>query len=357
MPLNNPAIAIAVALALAFVPSGKLCAAAAEDTSDQEVLDRLLVRRPADQAIELGLVWLRSQTRPDGKLGEQWPTALTSLAVMAHLAAGIVPRDGEHSVWLRRAIDAVIADQLPSGYFGEKDGSRMYGHGIATLMLAEALGMDGDPTREERMRASVERAVAVTVNAARVKKAPGHAGGWRYLPTEASSDLSLSGWQLLSLHAAHRIGITVPEQVITDACAYARGLTSDDGRVGYESRGQDNAALRGLGMLCFSIAGNEANPLVDRIAERIAQDPIAFSGKWFFYRAYYDAVGLSRARPDAWTAYRPRFESELTRHQDKEGFWPSPPGGNEGGYGRVYCTSMGVLALAVERHLLPAYQR
>jgi hypothetical protein len=40
-------------------------------------------------------------------------------------------------------------------------------------------------------------------------------------------------------------------------------------------------------------------------------------------------------------------------------YWPGPgpPNDNERKHGLVYTTSMAVLALAVDRHVLPAYQR
>ena len=42
-------------------------------------------------------------------------------------------------------------------------------------------------------------------------------GGWRYTPDATDSDLSLSGWQLMSLHAAQQVGVEVPSGVIDGA--------------------------------------------------------------------------------------------------------------------------------------------
>ncbi len=233
----------------------------------------------------------------------------------------------------------------------------MYGHGITTLMLAEALGMIIDEEREEAVRAALERAVAVTVAAARVPKSAQHRGGWRYQPRDQGSDLSLSGWQLMSLHACAQVGIDVPEAVIADAVAYARRLTSPDGRVGYESPGQDHPGLRGAALLSFAVGGQQDAPEVARIADRILRQPIAWQGSWFFYRAYYDAVGLSRAVPAQWSAYAATLEGVLIDHQSEDGSWPTPPGDNEGNHGVVYRTAMATLALAVGKQVLPAYQR
>lgn len=330
------------------------------ELTDQQVLEALAGESPRDAAIRKGLEYLRARQRADGAVtvgGDHLATALTSLAVMAHLAAGTSPDDEAHGPWMRRSIRCVITRQDADGYFGARDGSRMYGHGITTLMLAEALGMCRDEALDERIRVALERAVAVTVAAARVPKPDGHQGGWRYTPQEAASDLSLSGWQLMSLHACQQVGIAVPEQVVRDAVAYGKRLTTADGKVGYQAAGQDHPSLRGLGMLCFAIGGEQEAKEVPCIAARIAADPIAWQGAWFFYRAYYDAVGLSRAAPEVWDAYGPKLEKLLVDHQNADGSWPNPPGDDEGQQGPVYMTSMALLALTVNRHVLPAYQR
>jgi hypothetical protein len=338
--------------------AGAWPALAATELSDAEVIQALTVEAPRDRAIRTALGFLRSQSdRHDGSCGDRVKTAMTSMAVMAHLAAGITPDDAEHGEWMHRCLRYVLANQDENGYFGQNDGSRMYGHGITTLMLAEALGMSRDEELDERLRGALERAVAVTVNAARVHKQPGHEGGWRYQPGEDKSDLSLSGWQLMSLHATEQVGITVPEQVIAGAVAYAKHLVTADGKVGYENPGDDHPALRGLALLSLAIGHQAESPEAAHVVARIQSDPITWQGQWFFYRVYYDAVGMSRVAPDQWDVYGKQLEKMLVEHQSPNGSWSAPPGGNEGDQGVVYCTSMAVLGLAVNRHVLPAYQR
>ncbi len=343
------------------------------ELSDEQIIARLEAEQPRDRAIARALDWIRDQQRENGSLWKKRKhgAVMTAFGLMAHLAAGTTFHDVEHGPWMLRSLRYLLTMQSPDGYFGDKDQSRMYGHGIITLTLAESLGMFAEtapvaadlvPDRKplaEQVRIALEKAVARTVWAVtEVKKKKQHRGGWRYEPDARDADLSLSGWQMMSLHACQQIGITVPEGVINAAADYGKRLTTKDGKVGYNSRGGDHPALRGLGMLCFAIAGNEEDELVDAIATRIGKLPIsAKGGRWFFYRAYYDAVGLSRARPEAWEAYRPVLERVLLDLQHDAGYWRTPPGGNEGSYGRIYTTAMAVLALAVERHALPVYQR
>jgi hypothetical protein len=351
------ALAAAALLAASLVLWPHPCRA--RDLTDHEVLEVLASDTPRDRAIRSALAFLRTRQGEDGAVGERrYATAVTSLAVMAHLASGVTFADPEHGAWLRRSLGYVLSRQDGQGYFGAKDDSRMYGHGMAMLMLAESLGMlRGHEDLEAAACDALAGAVRVAVSAARVKKPPQDAGGWRYGPGDRDSDLSLSGWQLMGLHAAKAAGIPVPDEVIAGAVTYAKGLTSFDGRVGYQRRGEDRPALRGLGMLCYAVGGEGEDEVVTRIAELIMRNPIRWSGQWFFYRAYYDAVGMSIVQPALWEKYSAILTGVLVANQRADGSWPGPPNDNESQYGEAYVTSMAVLALAADRHLLPAYQR
>jgi hypothetical protein len=329
----------------------------AAEASDQEIIQRLSRDEPRDQAVRKALEFLRKQQKPDGSASEQHATALTAMAVMAHLAAGHSPADKQYGSWIRKSINYVVSRQNADGYFGESDGSRMYGHGIATLMLAEALGMPRDDELDEVIRKALKKAVQVTVSAALIQKPAQHAGGWRYSPDATDSDVSLTGWQIMSLHATQQVGIPVPENVISGAVEYTKRMVSPEGMVGYQDPSADRPALRGLALLVFVIGHQEKSPTVKKIADRIWADPIAWKGDHFYYRAYYDAVGISRALPEEWKKYLPKYEAVLLPHQKEDGSFDTSVDGEAQGGGPVYATSMAVMALAVERHVLPAYQR
>lgn len=326
--------------------------------TDVEAVAALETGLPRDRAVERGLVWVRAQAGSDGGLGESNRVALTALGLLAHYANGITPSDPQAGAWMAHGLDFVLAGQDIDGYLGRIDGSRMYGHGIATLLLAEAAGACGDEAREQRVRDALVRALALTLRAQRVNKPARHRGGWRYSPTDDSADLSLSGWQLLSLHASRQIGVPVPPEALLDGAAFARSLIGEQGTVGYESRGDDHPALRGLALLVLVLGqgpnlDQSAAPEIAAITRRITDDPIAWQGSFFYYRAYYDAVGLARAAPLTWETYGPRLEKLLIDHQAADGSWPAAPSGSEDL--AVYRASMALLALSVDRHLLPAH--
>lgn len=333
-----------------------LAITAADLSEDALAVMALETGLPRDRAVERGLVWMRAQAGSDGGLGESNRTALTALGLLAHYANGVTPSDPHAGVWMARALDFVLAGQDIDGYLGRIDGSRMYGHGIATLLLAEAAGACGDEAREQRVRDALVRAIGLTLRAQQVAKPAQYRGGWRYGPNDANADLSLSGWQLLSLHASRQIGLPIPPEALLDGAAFARSLIGEQGTIGYEARGDDHPALRGLALLVLVLGQGPSGtpaPEIAAITRRITDDPIAWQGGFFFYRAYYDAVGLARASPIAWETYGPRLEKLLVEHQGADGSWPSAPGGGEDL--PVYRASMALLALSVDRHLLPAH--
>ncbi len=327
---------------------------AAGASDDQSLIDALATRQASDVAIARGLAWLRARQGADGFIADRYQVGVTGLAVVAHLAAGITPADTDHGPRLRQALSAILMAQR-DGYFGSLDGGRMYSHGIATLALAHSLGMTGEPDLELRMRQALVAAVGVTVAAARHPK-EGHAqGGWRYMPDDGGADMSLTGWQLLSLHAAGQVGIEVPATVVDNAVEYVRRMTSTTGQVGYEDPG-DHRALRGIAVLGLGFAAKTDDERISAVEGRIIAEPLTWQGPWFFYRAYYDALALSRLSTPASVAATSALEAVLRDHQDADGGWPAPPGDNESGHGAAYTTAMAVLALGVGKRLLPAYR-
>jgi hypothetical protein len=100
-----------------------------------------------DAAIKRGVDFLISQQDRDGGIQTRfnWAnrTAMTALSIMSMAAVGHQPADDTpqgHA--MKKALAYVLKpeNQDVNGYFGNHDGSRMYGHGIITLMLADCWG-------------------------------------------------------------------------------------------------------------------------------------------------------------------------------------------------------------------------
>ena len=141
------------------------------------------------QAIEKGLDWLAANQAPDGHWGEQFPVATTSLAGLALLAGGHLPGRGKYGLKVLQAIRYLLKwarMKVDSShyYFSEiggqmQGGSRMHGHGYATLFLSEAYGMAedfGSDVNPEELRVSIQCAVRT------IENSQSSQGGWYYEP-------------------------------------------------------------------------------------------------------------------------------------------------------------------------------
>lgn len=334
-------------------------AAANALTAEDEaaVLRKLQERGPRDAAIEKAVAFLISKQNKDGSFGEKHRNALTGLCVMALMAAGHTPDEPQHGPAIRNALNFVLSQMRNDGYLGHTDHSRMYGHGICTLMLTEAVGMTRDEALEKRLVDGCRRAVDLILKAQAVKKHGHHQGGWRYEPNSGDSDLSLTGWQTMSLRSAKNIGIDVPSSAIQSATNYIKSMARQDGEFSYDGGG-GQPTLRGMGLLALPVCGVYDLPELAKATAKMLKDPPKWQGPWFYYRTYYAATGMYQMGDDAWNRFYPKLDDLLVKQQKPDGSWPEPPGNNEWDTGgAIYSTSMATLALSVHYHLLPIYQR
>lgn len=323
-----------------------------------------------NEALRRGAQYLLSQQ--DLKTGgihnrERNETAMTSLSVLALASLGHQPSDPTpEGKAMKRALEFVLQPdaQEADGYFGRKDGSRMYGHGITTLMLAEMLGMGGDAIQDEQIRDRCRKGIDLILRAQKIPKNEANRGGWRYSPDAGDSDMSVTVWQTMALRAAKNAGFDVPKEAIDEAVRYIkRCYQSDDtkregrpmGGFGYQGRGRE-LSTTAEGLLALMVCGDYESEEVVGASARLLQDGIRQGERWFFYTTYYYAQGMyQRGGKHAQEGERV-VENVLLPVQSREGWWESM-GGEERSGGKVYSTTMAMLSLAVKNHFLPIYQR
>lgn len=315
----------------------------------------------ADAAVKRGLDFLKSDQKPDGawesgNFGKA--TSVTSLAVMAFLAAGHVPGEpGPYREAVERGVEYVLAHQKADGMLvsGTSHGP-FYCHGISTLMLAEVVGMTRDPALASRARAALGRAVRLILAAQDLAKPPQHAGGWRYQPTSRDSDISVTGWQVMALRAARSAGCAVPSENIDRAVAYLKKCAVPSGGFAYQPGQGPNNPRTGTGILALEICGEHNTPEAVAGAEYLVKHPPKWSSQYFFYEVYYCPQAMFQMGDRYFLEYFPKLVQVLLDHQERDGSWLSADGNDRSG-GRVYCTATALLALAVEYRYLPIYQR
>jgi len=203
------------------------------------------------QAVDKGVKWLLQQQKPDGSFSENkggsnarkgdvpnHGGAMTSLVIMGLSSVGHMPGDPTpEGQAVTKALQFMLEFVEPDrdnketeGYLGRADRSRMYGHGIMTLMYAEMLGMVKDPEMDRKIRERLEGAIKLILRSQKVPKSDGNKGGWRYEPQSSDADISVTVWQLMSLRAAKNAGLDAPNDAIADAVAYVKRSSAQRAR-------------------------------------------------------------------------------------------------------------------------------
>lgn len=335
-------------------------------------------------SVDKALTWLLKQQQPAGYFSEQrtdkvpqrgdipsHSAAMTALTIMGLASVGHLPGDGTpEGEAVNRALRYIVDNVEPdeNGYLGRSDRSRMYGHGIITLMLTEMLGMSPDPQLDKKVRSITENAIKLIIRAQQVPKSEANRGGWRYEPASSDSDISVSVWQLMALRAAKNSGIEVPKESIDNAIAYIKrsyraerdsngNLKQLEAAFSYEPYGgRQTFSTTSAGLLSLQVAGQYDAPEVLGSSNWLLRFPPEVNEPWFFYGCYYYAQGMYQRGGDHAATARQKTEQMLVSSQSPEGAW-FPRNGNEKSAGPVYATSLALLSLSVYHHFLPIYQK
>ena len=334
-----------------------------------------VIPRPdrVDRTIDRGVDFLLSLQDERGAIYvRSHDTTMTSLAILAMAAAGHQPADSsEEGRAMAKAIEFVLEPgrQDSQGYYGGRDGSRMYGHGITTLMLAEMLGMGVDREQDDEIEERCRKAVELILRSQKTKRKP-HVGGWRYLPDSTDADISITVWQILALRAAKNAGLDVPRRAIDSAIRFLKRAykpVREKGKKKKESKigvfpymvGVSPAATTSTvaaGMLALQLCGSYEAPQVDGAANYLLSHPPNPGRPWFYYGTYYYAQAMYQQGGDHAAIAERLVADRLLPLQRKDGAWTvveqAPSGTLE-----AYSTSLAILSLAVKKHYLPIYQR
>ena len=258
---------------------------------------------------------------------------------------------------MERGIEYVLGCQRANGLLvSNTSHGPMYCHGISSLMLAEVVGMTPDPALANRAREALVKAVELILKAQDMSKNADNAGGWRYQPTSRDSDISVSGWQVLALRGARSAGFAVPSDHVDRAIGYLKRCAVRNGGFAYQPGQGPNNPRTGTGILALELCGEHNSPEAIAGAEYLVKHPPRWSSEYFMYEAYYCSQAMFQMGDTYFLSYYPKLASILLERQDRDGSWLSGDGNDRSG-GRNYCTSMAVLALAVEYRYLPIYQR
>jgi len=323
--------------------------ASAEETNPERTAAELIT--PATStAIERALKYLASRQNEDGCFSAGCPNvAVCSLAGLAFLSSGSTPGRGRYGQTLARLLDYVLDQAQESGFINEPSTSShgpMYGHGFATLFLAECYGM----ARRADLRDKLGKAVKLIVNTQNKE------GGWRYQPQRRDADISVTVAQVMALRAARNAGIFVPRDTIDASTDYVKRCQNDDGGFKYMlSAGGDSQFPRSAaGVVALYSAGIYDGPEIEKgLAYLMRFLPRAGNvGRegHYFYGQYYGVQAMWHAGGKYWKRWYPAVRDALVARQADDGSWADP-------ICTEYGTSMALIVLETPNNLLPILQR
>ncbi|MCG3137919.1 MAG: hypothetical protein HJJLKODD_01774 [Phycisphaerae bacterium] len=303
---------------------------------------------PSRQAIDRGLRWLANAQASDGSFGSDSHygkhVGITGLAGLAFLSSGDTPGRGEYGPNVQRCVDFILASRTESGLLSaETSHGPMYGHGFATLFLAEVYGMSPQPELQETLRKAV-RLIVSTQN---------DEGGWRYQPVRADADISVTICQIMALRAARNAGIYVPKTTIDRAVEYVRKSQNPDGGFRYMLNSGGSAFARSAaGVAAMQYAGIYQGPEINQGLTYLLQylPPKEQTVGHYFYGHYYAAQAMFLAGDKYWNTWWPAIRDELITRQQPEGYW-------QGQAGNEYGTAMALIIMQMPNRLLPIFQK
>lgn len=332
-------------------------------------------KSPIDEAVARGIAYLLTKQDDDGAIGRQErrnrsnENVMTGLSLLALAAVGHQPADDTpEGRAMRKALDFILGEdqQEETGYYGKVDGSRMYGHGIVTLMLAEMMGMGVDARQDALIRERCQKAIDLIVRSQKVRKRePRYYGGWRYNPDANDADLSVTVWQVMALRAAKNAGLSVPKETIDAAVGYLKrsyeSNRDQNGRIlnlrsafGYEPGNGPTYSTASAGLLALQVCGEYDAPELRGAADWLSEQKVNHDQRWFYYGTYYYAQGMYQRGGEYAKSARRTVEEVLLGMQKPDGSWR---GQGQEGESSIYSTSLAILSLSVRHHFMPIYQR
>jgi hypothetical protein len=305
----------------------------------------------AREAVGRGLKWLAAQQQDDGAFaGTHWRkhVGITALACLAFMCDGSMPGRGPYGDVVEEGLSFVLSASDPASGFISADPSHgpMYGHGFATLFLAEAYGMTESPRIEETLR----KAVRLIVNSQNKE------GGWRYHPRPIEADVSVTICQVMALRAARNAGISASRKTIDNAIQYVKNAQNKDGGFRYRlNAGRESGFPRsaaGVATLYYAgiYEGQEIDKGLDYLMQFLPSKGNRVDNSYYHYGHYYAVQAMFLAGGEHWDAWWPAIRDELIRKQNQDGSW-------FGRVGEEYGTAMSLIILQMPNRVLPIFQR
>ncbi len=369
-----------------------------------------------------GLVDVDEQGVRRNFAGRDADTGISALVTLSFLGAGYTHEDGKYAIDVDRALDWILTQQDSEGCLAgdAQHYARMYCHAMATYALAEAIGMQDsmvlgpivDPhdlaigsltmqtitsqlmmqqglmpggitaaanaaitanaeftgyglrkVDDIRLRAALLRAITYTIS----QQDP-DSGGWRYKFGQ-EGDVSMFGWQMMSLKSAAIAGVRIDPTVRKKMIQFLNSVRqgNEGGLFGYRRsvilNGQRtepvNPTMTAEALFCQQMLGYERDSPASEEAVRYLLANMPRLSELNMYYWYYGTLAMYQFGGQPWDQWNSVVRDTLIGEQRQDGplagSWdPKGPWGPYGG--RLYSTALSTLTLEVYYRLLPLYR-
>ena len=342
---------------LPLVAAGVLVAGATGAAADPEELSAKL-----KLSVARGLRHLIESQSASGEFDSEFPVAAGGLAGLALLSSGADEVNGppEYATALRNCTTALLRRQKESGYIDDGS-SRMYGHGFATLYLAQLYGTTSRQTKE--IRSALRRALEL------IETSQSRDGGWDYTPNGKGTpthspaegifgDTSITVCQTMALRAGKNLGLRVDPLVVARAGRYIAKAQNPDGGFRYRPHrrrgpGNESAFARSAAGACILYSlGMYRSESIKSGFDYLSRTYASSFNRFPYYGHYYCSQAMFQAGGRHWREYFQWVSQHLIANQEADGGWPESRQEL-----RVQCTAMALIVLQLPGRLLPIHER
>lgn len=322
-----------------------------EADDDPEATAQDMITAEAQAKIDHGLEFLKGQQNDDGSFGSGGyarNVAVCGLAGLAFMSSGSTPGRGPFGVQISKCVDFILANAHEGGFINVASISNhgpMYGHGFATLFLAEVYGMSQRTAVREKLAKAVELIIA----------SQNSEGGWRYQPQRHDADISVTICQVMALRAARNAGLFVPHETIDRCVEYVKRSQNADGGFMYMNNGGESAFPRSAaGVVALFSAGIYEGPEIEKglkyLMEFLPRGSAFNRENHYFYGHYYAVQAMWHAGGEYWLKWYPAIRDELIARGRGDGSWMDS-------ICQEYGTAMACIILLMPNNYLPIFQR
>jgi hypothetical protein len=328
-----------------------------------KAMEQNKMKSKTEMAVIKGLNWLQQNQNSDGSWGDANHGAMTGFGLLCFLGHGETPDSQQYGLTVNRAVQWIIDN-------GTKNEGRLhmqkafsqpgvYEHAICAYALGEYYTM----TKDERVIELFKQAIGHII------QGQGPGGGWMYTYDKTADDLSVSGWQIQALKAAHlsQLNISGVDQALDKAMSYIERVKGPKGGYGYREA-SDKYSLSGVGILCQLFWKGDRGALrkgmewvLDETEKKL---PVKYKAEHAdLYAWYYHTQACLMFGGSAWSKWNRWFQDEICDVQSPDGSWP-PAGGKavgslqtgENKTSAVYRTTLCILMLEVFYRYMPTTQ-